>query len=174
MTLQDLRGFEEALRSLPRRTLEDEIERLIAMVDSMDIDPDLELTGDEEASLGWTERGPGTAYYDPGDDRERDESDWEPSALERHGKGFYASGADDSEDSHDAEPWLGNGGVWIDGMQYDLEKDDSASEPSLGWPEQIDQLRRLKVKEGWFCEDGEEECEDEGAQCDDEGALDLH
>lgn len=44
-----------------RRSIEDEIERLISLLDSFDPDPDLEGTGDDEPNsddeplLGWTE-----------------------------------------------------------------------------------------------------------------------
>jgi hypothetical protein len=55
-----------------RQTIEDEIERLIAMLDEADPDPDLEPGGDEEHSLGG-------GMFDQNTDRELDTSDDEPS-----------------------------------------------------------------------------------------------
>ena len=61
---------------------------LITALDMMEVDPDLEETGDDEPSLGWTERGLAALTKDvPQDDREQDDSD--------------------AEDGHDDEPTLG-------------------------------------------------------------------
>lgn len=74
-----------------RRAIEDEIERLLSMLDAMDGDCDLEDTGD-------------------------------------------------------AEPWLGAPIYGFNGKHaHDLEGDSSDDEPSLGWPEQIDQQRRMAL-----------------------------
>lgn len=59
-----------------RARIEAAIERLVALLDAIDGDPDLELMGDDEPSLGWTFRHDGvstvvTDIY--GDDRELEE-----------------------------------------------------------------------------------------------------
>lgn len=59
-----------------RPIIESEIERLIAILDGMEPDPDLEETADDEPWLGWNGQG-GFAGWD--EDREVDTSDDEPS-----------------------------------------------------------------------------------------------
>ena len=56
-----------------RRCLAEEIERLIAVVDSLDVDADMEPGGEEEPYLGWIGNGPGR--NDTADDREADAGD---------------------------------------------------------------------------------------------------
>ena len=46
---------------------------LITALDMMEVDCDLEDSGDDEHSLGWTERGP--SAFGESTDRERDDSD---------------------------------------------------------------------------------------------------
>lgn len=69
------------------KSIADSIERLIDLLDAMSPDPDLEDTADDEPSLGWggnglavlscpVTDGRGSAH----DDRERDDSDWEPDS----------------------------------------------------------------------------------------------
>ena len=50
---------------------------LITALDMMEVDPDFEDGGDDEQSLGWTERGP--SAFGENTDRERDDSDDEES-----------------------------------------------------------------------------------------------
>lgn len=70
-----------ATPSLSRREIESAIERLIALLDLIDGDPDLEDGADGEPSLGWVmsqSRCPLILPADPCDDREReDENDEE-------------------------------------------------------------------------------------------------
>jgi hypothetical protein len=70
-----------AIPSLSRREIERAIERLIALLDLIDGDPDLEDGGDGEPSLGWVmsqSSCPLIHSADAGDDREReDENDEE-------------------------------------------------------------------------------------------------
>lgn len=120
------------------------VERLINMLDDMEGDPDLEEPGDLEPNIGWPERGPNAVASSetfkrmglPGaanDDREQDTADIEAAALERHGRGFYASGPDDCEDTNDHEPSLGGTGSYDTRcLEYDLEQDNADAEPSLG------------------------------------------
>lgn len=77
-------------QSLFRRTIEAEIERLIAMLDGIDGEPDLEDNGDLEPSLGWPEGGPsrlrtGFAVDDLEieDEHDEDGGDTEPNGDER-------------------------------------------------------------------------------------------
>lgn len=79
-----------------RRRIEATIEHLVSLLDAYDGDEDLEDGGDDEASLGWTERGPDSCLLAPYDDREmedendEDGGDYEPSlgAPERHPKSW--------------------------------------------------------------------------------------
>jgi hypothetical protein len=64
-----------------RRSIEDAIERLLAMLDLMDEDPDLEPDSDDEHTLGWLKDGPQYCGMD-NTDRELDDCDDEPEALE--------------------------------------------------------------------------------------------
>jgi hypothetical protein len=63
--------------AVPRAAVERAIEALVALLDALDPDPDLEPNGDEEPSLGWT--GEGRGMGDGGDDRELDTANDEPS-----------------------------------------------------------------------------------------------
>lgn len=55
--------------SLRRRT-ESAIDALLALLDELDSDPDLEPDNDDEPALGWPQDGPQSLCQDPGDDRE--------------------------------------------------------------------------------------------------------
>lgn len=107
---------ELALQHL-RRLAEAEILRLIALLDLLDGDPDL------EPSLGVA--GPDECEPDP---------DVEHTALERSGKGFVYSGLDDAEDADPAE----NSDPAEDdlcGLPADADGTLEDKEPSLGAPE---------------------------------------
>jgi len=95
----DLRDL---LRSADRRRMEAAIETLIAALDALDGDSDLEPATDDEPSIGWPLGASGATAFQDSDDRELDD-EREFTALERHGGGFVWSGADDDEDSHDSE-----------------------------------------------------------------------
>jgi hypothetical protein len=129
-----------------RHQIEDEIERLIGILDAMEPDPDLEETGDLEPSLGWSPDR--QCVIETGDDCEADWSDTEPSlgALNvQMPAPFYRLG--------------GGHGYCLFPMhreQCELTY-DAAGFSQVGWGEGPRS-------------DLEEVCEDEGAQCDDEGA----
>lgn len=103
MTSHDMRAFGlDAPVSLTRRAIGDEIERLIAMLDAADPDPDFEDNGDERDASYPERHGVGghLAMQHPneddedGHDREADTSDDEP----RDGGDFDGSGcADDPQ-----------------------------------------------------------------------------
>jgi hypothetical protein len=95
----DLRDL---LRSADRRRMEAAIETLIAALDALDGDSDLEPATDDEPSIGWPLGASGAVAFQDTDDRELDD-EREFTALERHGAGFVWSGDDDAEDTHDAE-----------------------------------------------------------------------
>ena len=64
-----------------RPFVESEIERLMEILDTLDPDPDLEATGDEEPWLGAPDARTGSwsgLYLEGNDDREEDDSDLEP------------------------------------------------------------------------------------------------
>ena len=84
------------LPNFSRPILEAEIERLIGLLDTMDEDPDLEPEGNDEPSLGATERQSGSwkGLSAMCDDREEDSED-EGAQCE-----------DEGNDSGDREPEL--------------------------------------------------------------------
>lgn len=97
-----------------RERIEAAIESMVALLDQLDEDPDLEPDNDDEPSLGWEDGSPtrfsggttpGTAdcEFDIGDDFEGEQDDCESTAPEHFGKGFVRCCADDFEDGHDAE-----------------------------------------------------------------------
>lgn len=107
------RGFPEygadgivrvSMRPFDRRAIGVAIERLIAMLDAMDGDPDLEDGRDDEPSLGWTEAWGGRGYVacrdDDGADREDENEHGGDISDEPHD-------ATDEGDEGDDEPWLG-------------------------------------------------------------------
>jgi len=162
-----------------RETVAYTIERLIDMLDAMEGDPDLEAAGDEldqSYPEGW--RSTPQPFEDAEDGA--DDEPWlgAPEARFAGGDYYYhqqticpsvaplgsqaswASGAsddreddgDDLEPDHDGERSLG----WVnEGSQVGLGEGHDDNEPELGWPEQIDQVRRLEIKEDWFANDGE-------------------
>ncbi|RUW43005.1 MAG: hypothetical protein E5W15_06950 [Mesorhizobium sp.] len=163
-----------------RKALSMSITALIDMLDDLDPDPDLEDTADDEPSLGWTARGPaassnlfldgrGSAY----DDREADDSDYEPNGDEKDsswavGGGKGAHWCEDAEDGGDHEHNLG----WREAgsLSGDLAcfGDGDDVEPSLGWTNHIDQrLSMIETENDWHVMDGEEDPDDEDEREDD-------
>ncbi|RWC10332.1 MAG: hypothetical protein EOS52_25245 [Mesorhizobium sp.] len=153
-----------------RRSLAGSIEALIDMLDDLSPDCDLEDCADDEPSLGWTARGPGassnlfldgrgSAY----DDREADDSDYEPNGDEKDsswavGGGKGAHWCEDAEDGGDHEHNLG----WREAgsLSGDLAcfGDGDDVEPSLGWTNHIDQrLSMIETENDWHVMDGEED-----------------
>jgi len=117
--------------SITRRAVEQQIDALIDLLNTLDPDPDL------EPSLAFTERLYNISQADPnyaananaGDDREADD-EREPSlgsvnpTIYGVQESWSAGNCDDREDEHDgAEP-------------------DVDDEPSLGWPENTNQASR--------------------------------
>ncbi|MBN9252635.1 MAG: hypothetical protein BGO03_12010 [Mesorhizobium sp. 61-13] len=117
------------LKPAERRKVEDEIERLIGLLDTTDTNPD------DEPSLGWPNAlGPQQFGSTPGalnDDREDDGDDLEPD--------------------EDGEFSLG----WENEGSQAVLRDSDEYEPELGTTEEIDQVRRLQTLPGWKLEDGE-------------------
>jgi hypothetical protein len=115
-----------------RRSIEDAIERLVALLDQFDGEPDFEPANDDEPSIGWVERGPASppigdqSVHVAGDpaavDLELDNSDWEsggdsePSlgAPERH------------PHPHDCLRSSGSQERWADGSRGDHEREVDA------------------------------------------------
>jgi hypothetical protein len=112
--------------SAMRARLEQTIEALVALLDEIDGDADLEPGVDDEPSLGWTygfDGSPAPVRDDCDDDRELDLAD--------------------DEDGGDREPWLGwrgdGRGAWGDEGTDDREdepehlEDNGDREPPGGW-----------------------------------------
>lgn len=128
--------------------IEEEIERLIAVLDLLVPDPDL------EPSLAWTDYEIWHGEYQPDrppclDDREADEADAEPSlgAPEVIFLGPYCGSSVKLQIRRNQRPEL-----------WDGEQQRTGELSQATW-----------AKGG--TDDREAECEDEGAQCDDEGAM---
>jgi hypothetical protein len=104
-----VRTFEMIETEALRRRMEAAIETMIAALDALDGDTDSEPATDDEPSLGWLPDCSTLKAYGVGDDREQGDDeeplfeDDEATSLERHGGSFVWSGADDDEDTHDAE-----------------------------------------------------------------------
>lgn len=116
-----------------RRNIEEAIERLLVVLDSLEADPDIEPGNDDEPSLGWPEARAGSGLSpwatDAGDDRELD--------------------LVDDEEGGDAEPSLGapenhpasagflfsDQSKWAQGSNDDQESGNVDDEPFLGWTE---------------------------------------
>jgi hypothetical protein len=103
-----------------RSEAEAEVDRLLALLDALDGDADLEEGGDTEPELGFTRIGSGVAPFEHAsiDDRELDDSESEPSLASPESLSAFTSqlgwargnSADlegdpkeDDEDGHDAE-----------------------------------------------------------------------
>ena len=133
---------------LVRPMLESAIERLIAILDVIDPDPDLEDGGDAEPDedgepiLGWTGMQAAYGRY-----------------------GTHDIDADGCElDEADAEPELGSLDAQHSQLSWSKGRD---AELSLG---SLDNLMNQSAWGRFAGKDFEMDCEDEGAQCDDEGA----
>ena len=167
-----------------RRSIADSIEKLIDMLDAMSPDPDLEDGADDEPWLGWAGNGPrassleidgrGSAY----DDREADDSDYEPNGDERDASASstWAMGAhwcEDTEDGGDHEHNLGwrEAGALTGDLACFGDVDDV--EPSLGWTNHIDQrLSMIETENDWHVMDGEEDPDDEDERQADDADYD--
>lgn len=141
------------------------IDGLIAMLDAMEDDPDMEDTGDNEPILGAPERHPRSSWTFGHETRaaRRDHSQDDWAAGER-----YACDREDEDDREqvsedegaitgDDEPSLG----WQDeGSQESLQGAGADYEASLGSTEEIDQVRRVEQYLG-IVHDGEQDICDE-------------
>jgi hypothetical protein len=132
------------LPAATREKIDTALDKLIALLDAIDGDPDLEESdprepvGDDEPSLGATEalnqERAWRAAVAPGTDLEFD-GDTCPDA--------------DKEPDTDGEPWLA--GCPMDGGQ-DLELDPADEEPSLGASSAINQEKAWRAPNvGWSC-----------------------
>lgn len=114
-----------------RQHIEDEIERLIAMLDAMEPDPDLEDGADSEPWLGWSGNG-SLSLMGVTDDREQECEDEGAQVDEEYSCGWSNEG---SQGGLNAGP---------------------EAEPELGWTEEIDQTRNNEQDpNAWLCQDGE-------------------
>ncbi len=114
-----------------RLRIETTVENLLALLDEIEGDENLEDGGDAEPSLGWTRHGAGWAEYRDG-----------PALDDREAEDEHDEDGDPGEDNGDAEPSLGSMGFYANGkLEYDLEADTSDDEPggddepSMGWTE---------------------------------------
>ena len=129
--------------SLDPAAIGDALDLAIATLDAVDGDTDIEESGDDEPSLGWTESGP--RFCGDYQDREHDTADCEPSLAspERHPSvpvwpvswAYVDTGPESSQlrwaegAQHDGET------VNEDGDDLDVgEHDECDKEPSIGWP----------------------------------------
>lgn len=79
---------------------------LITALDMMEVDPDFELTGDEEPSLGWTDRGPQATAKDAANDDREDEDEHGGDILDEP----HDEEPDIEPDYHDADLFIWGGG----------------------------------------------------------------
>lgn len=75
-----------------RKRIEQVIEHLVSILDQFDGDENLEDGGDDEPSLGWTERGPDACLSAPSDDREVEDENDEDGADHEPTLGWTADG----------------------------------------------------------------------------------
>lgn len=130
-----------------RRQVSDEIERMIAFLDSLDPDCDLEPNGDEqdasycegrcryvahpceddEPSLGWSvsvcQDGPGFHLYS--DDREDEHDGREPNNDREASIGWTAATNQDSVN------WFPTADAWMEGIEFDPAEMGIADEGGL-------------------------------------------
>ncbi|MCO5157580.1 MAG: hypothetical protein M9945_12670 [Aquamicrobium sp.] len=154
-----------------RATVAYTIQRLIDMLDAMEPDPDLEdsadswfdedfeETGDDEPALAAAERHPGVGWgfgHETGAARrEHSQEDW----------ACGDSSGEDREDDDERELVSEDEGAVSGDEEYSLGWQDEGSqetlnmwgeyEAGLGTTEDLDQVRRIEVSEGWKCSDGE-------------------
>lgn len=168
-----------------RALLERAVESLIAFLDLLEPDPDLEDNGDAEEEpdredggdaelgLGWQNEGSQSCLRqsiwdreDEHDGREPSE-DYEPSMgwpnPNRHVEGGMSQECLGGEiQDGELEPELG----WTEMEARFGHYENGDREASLGWQNTGSQAR-LHVSP----DDCEQQCEDEGSQCEDEGAM---
>ena len=116
------------LPEISRPIVEAEIERLIDLLDTLDPDPDLESTGDEEPWLGAPDARTGS-WFGPnvvcsGDDREEDTGDDEPW-LGAANPDFHLSSITSTWRTRETSQssWCSNGCSDDREMEYDNEPD---------------------------------------------------
>jgi hypothetical protein len=146
-----------------RRAVEDEIERLIGLLDGMDGDENLEAAGDEEPNLGWPMQGVVALDKSLNHDDEREDVSEDEGAIT--GDDEFSLGWSETASL------TGNLSAGLYGIEGELE-------PGLGWTEEIDQLRRLQLSPGLLVEDGEfdlagarSDSEDDPAEFDHPGIV---
>ncbi|WP_137113329.1 hypothetical protein [Mesorhizobium sp. GR13] len=140
-----------------RKKLVATCEALIALLDEIDGDENVEGTADEEPLLGWPDGGqkPNAEMSCDGD-READDCDIEPGSDEERELGWQDEGSQASLQGslYDGEPDLGfcgHGTGWREGEttddreQENEHRDDSDYEHTLGWPETYGQGLRVGI-----------------------------
>lgn len=127
---------------LTRRDIERHVDALIDLLDTLDADPDL------EPSLGWTSS---MGHYletptdlianaNAGDDRESDDSDYEPDTDSEPSLGWRGAGCfpeSDNQAGVDFHLNADHGGELEE--DHDGREPDVDGEPSLGWTTHDDQ-----------------------------------
>ncbi len=99
-----------------RKRIEDAIEQMMLLLDTIDGDENLEEPGDLEPALGWTDRGPAAlAKHIPDDDREvDDENDEDGADTEPEETDYDLAGADTDlehcDGDYDAPLFIWGGG----------------------------------------------------------------
>jgi len=153
--------------SLVRRSIEDEIERLIGVLDDLDGDPDFEDGEDPDLEDGVdAEPSIGTSDYYHGCDVELDDCDAEPSLgsinvhLDRPCPGWCPEGFSYSS-AGDQRNWSAGNRQDLEGDPheddedtFDQEKDSSDDEWELGWTNKINQAQDNDG--GYHIHDGEQ------------------
>lgn len=129
-----------------RQKLAATCEALIALLDEIDGDENLEETADDEPHLGWPSGRQPNAEMSCDDDLEADDCDLESGSDDERELGWQDEGSQASLQGslYDGEPDLGfcgHGTGWRQGEETDDREqenehgDDSDGEPFLGWSE---------------------------------------
>ena len=142
-----------------RRRLAATCEALIALLDEIDGDENLEETADNEPHLGWPNAGqPAVAAMSSDDDREADSADYESSHDEEHQLGWQNEGSqsslhsspDDREDDAGDDREVEN--EHFDEGYYDSDLSipggGSVSQSEDGWQPDPNDVPPVKKKRG--------------------------
>lgn len=101
-------------RANAAREVGDTIDALMAFLDDLDGDPDLEEPGNEDSFLPHRAAGPGCPIADAGGTEREDEDDDPDTGVEDHPRGF-----DPEEDHDDSDREQDDGDCGIDAQQID-------------------------------------------------------
>jgi hypothetical protein len=119
-----------------RQKLAATCEALIALLDEIDGDENLEETADDEPLLGWPNGKRPTAEMSCDQDREHDDCDLETSHDDERELGWQNEGSQASLHSsmYDGEPdlgWTGHGIGWRDGEETDDREHDAGDDREI-------------------------------------------